>query len=106
MWMPFRRARPSPIFLLLIECVAPVTAQPLNQRVLVVYNTNFADSLTVANYYVAQRGIPAGNLCAISPPSSTQINATDYVNTVKTPIQSCLTNLPNGRTNILYIVFS
>ena len=29
---------------------------------------------------------------------------TDYVNTVKTPVRACLTNV--GRTNILYIVFS
>jgi uncharacterized protein (TIGR03790 family) len=72
--------------------------------VLVVYNTNFADSLTVANHYMTQRGIPAANLCAISPPSSTEISMTDYVNTVKAPIQTCLSNA--GRTNILYIVFS
>ena len=71
---------------------------------LVVYNTNFADSLTVANHYMTQRGIPAANLCAISPPSSTEISMTDYVNSVRTPIQTCLTNA--GRTNILYIVFS
>jgi uncharacterized protein (TIGR03790 family) len=77
---------------------------PLNQRVLVVYNTNFSDSLTVANYYMTQRGIPAGHLCAISPPSGVELSITDYLNTVKTPVQTCLTNA--GNTNILYIVFS
>lgn len=65
------RVRLSLISLVMILGVAPLAGQPLNQRVLVVYNTNFADSLTVANYYIAQRGIPAANLCAISPPSST-----------------------------------
>ncbi len=112
MRISFHRSTLPVRFWMLISCLGNVivpslaTGQPLNQRVLVVYNTNFADSLTVANHYIAQRGIPAANLCAISPPSSTEIALTDYVNTVKTPIQSCLTNLPNGRTNILYIVFS
>jgi hypothetical protein len=58
----------------------------------------------VANYYMAQRGIPAGNLCAISPPSGVELSMTDYLNTVKTPVRTCLTNA--GTTNILYIVFS
>jgi uncharacterized protein (TIGR03790 family) len=108
--MLFHHVRPSLNFWLLIcgighVCISsPLAGQPLNQRVLVVYNTNFADSLTVANYYMAQRGIPAANLCAISPPSGTGISMTDYVNTVKMPVRTCLTNV--GRTNILYIVFS
>jgi uncharacterized protein (TIGR03790 family) len=108
--MPYFRSAPPPQFWLLLcglghVCVpSTVAGQPLNQRVLVVYNTNFSDSLAVANYYIAQRGIPAANLCAISPPSSLGLSMTDYVNTVKTPVRACLTNL--GRTNILYIVFS
>jgi uncharacterized protein (TIGR03790 family) len=110
--MPFHRSTLPVRFWMLIACLGNViipslaNGQPLNQRVLVVYNTNFADSLTVANYYIAQRGIPTANLCSISPPSSTELSWTDYINTVRTPIRTCLTNLPNGRTNILYIVFS
>jgi uncharacterized protein (TIGR03790 family) len=102
--MPFHRSTLPVHFWMLIACLGTATGQSLNQRVLVVYNTNFADSLTVANHYMTQRGIPAANLCAISPPSSTEITMTDYVNTVRTPIQTCLTNA--GRTNILYIIFS
>src|SRR5260370_20365197 len=84
---------------------APAQAQsPTHPEVLVVYNTNFSDSLTLANYYMTQRGIPAANLCAISPPSSTVLSMADYVNTVKTPIRTCLTNV--GKTKVLYVVFS
>ena len=107
--MCHRSAPPLHFWLLLCSlgtvCVpSPVAGQPLNQRVLVVYNTNSSDSLTVANYYMAQRGIPAANLCAISPPSSIELTVNDYVNTVKSPVRTCLTNV--GRATILYIVFS
>jgi uncharacterized protein (TIGR03790 family) len=84
---------------------APLKAQiQSHPEVLVVYNTNFADSLTVANYYMTKRAIPSGNLCAISPPSSVGISMTDYINTVKTPVQNCLTTA--GRSSVLYVVFS
>ena len=93
-----------PIICLLSVYTAAQAQSPTHPEVLVVYNTNFADSLTLANYYMSQRGIPAGNLCAISPPTSTGLSMTDYVNTVKTPIRTCLNNV--GRTKILYVVFS
>ncbi len=99
----------SPLSFFLLTCLLsvyrPAQAQsPTHPEVLVVYNTNFSDSLTVANYYMTQRGIPAANLCAISPPSSTVLSMADYVNTVKTPIRTCLTNV--GKTKVLYVVFS
>jgi TIGR03790 family protein len=96
-----------PFFLItcLLSVYRPAQAQsPIHPEVLVVYNANFPDSLTVANYYMTQRGIPAANLCAISPPSSTILSMADYVSTVKTPIRACLTSV--GRTQVLYIVFS
>src|SRR5207248_3733245 len=108
--MSFHALKP-PLRLCLLLCSlanlfvpAPAVAQPpAHPEVLVVYNTNFPDSLTLANYYMAQRGIPAANLCAISQPSIAGLSMTDYVNTVKTPIRACLTNV--GRTRVLYIVF-
>ena len=77
---------------------------PLNQRVLVVYNSNVAASASVANYYATLRSVPVANLCAISPPSTTNLSWSQYVSTVKTPIQICLNAV--GPQNILYIVFS
>src|SRR5271169_629563 len=104
-----RRPARCRAWLLLFSVIALVThfadAQvPLNQRVLVVYNSNVSASAGVANYYATQRSIPAANLCAISPPSTTGLSWSQYVSTVKTPIQSCLNVV--GPQNILYIVFS
>src|SRR5690349_18978668 len=50
-------------------------AAPTPSRILVVYNANYAadadgdgvqDSLEVANYYVAKRGVPASNVLGLS----------------------------------------
>jgi uncharacterized protein (TIGR03790 family) len=76
----------------------------LNQRVLVVYNSANSDSTNVANYYTAKRAIPAANLCAITPPSTTSLAWSDFITSVKTPIQNCLNAV--GPSNILYIVFT
>ena len=73
-------------------------------EVLVVYNSNFTDSLAVANHYMSQRNIPASNLCVIAPPLTDYLSLNDYTTYVKTPIQSCLNAL--GQKNILYIVMS
>lgn len=75
---------------------------PLNQRVLIVYNTANSDSVSVANYYATRRNIPPANLCPITPPSTTLLTWTQYVSSVKTPVQDCLTSVGPG--NILYIV--
>ena len=76
----------------------------LNQNLLVVYNAANAASTDVANYYIAKRGIPANNVCAISPPSTTVLSWTAFDTSVKTPIKNCLNSRANG--NIYYIVFA
>lgn len=73
-------------------------------EVLVVYNSNSADSLAVANHYMSQRNIPPSNLCVITPPSTDGLTLSDYTTYVKTPIQSCLNAL--GSKSILYIVMT
>jgi uncharacterized protein (TIGR03790 family) len=93
------------VFGVLISSGLRVQAQvPLNQRVLVVYNFTVPASVSVANYYVSQRGIPVANLCPISPPSTTSLSWSQYVASVKTPVQNCLNAV--GAQNILYIVFT
>src|SRR5580704_14282728 len=84
----------------------PASAQnPLASRVLVVFDPSSSDSLNVANHYLAARGIPSGNLCAITPPeTATVLPWSTYVSAVQTPIQNCLNTL--GANQILYIVFS
>jgi uncharacterized protein (TIGR03790 family) len=90
---------------MLISSGLLVQAQvPLTQRVLVVYNSTVPASVSVANYYVSQRGIPVANLCPISPPSTTSLSWSQYVASVKTPVQNCLNAV--GAQNILYVVFT
>jgi uncharacterized protein (TIGR03790 family) len=73
-------------------------------EVLVVYNSNVADSLAVANHYMTQRNIPTSNLCVTAPPSTNYLSLSDYTTYVKTPVQNCLNAL--GEKTILYIVMS
>ena len=80
------------------------SATPLNERVLVVYNTEVPESLEVADYYMSRRGIPQNRKCAISPQTTTGINFDAFDATIKTPIRNCLNAI--GREHILYIVFS
>ena len=88
-----------------LACALPVKAQnPLASRVLVVYDPSSSDSVNVANHYLATRGIPSGNLCAITPETATVLAWSTYVSTVQVPIQNCLNTL--GANEILYIVFS
>ena len=77
---------------------------PLNERVLVVYNSSASDSRTVAKYYSAQRKIPEINTCKISVNSDEVIKQDEFERHVKAPIRKCLDIV--GRRNILYIVFS
>jgi uncharacterized protein (TIGR03790 family) len=94
----------------LVVGVAGVSGQtsnaqiPLNKRVLIVYNSSEPDSAKVAKYYAAKRNIPAANLCPISPPSSDRLSWSQYVGSVKTPVQKCLNAV--GPESILYIVFT
>jgi uncharacterized protein (TIGR03790 family) len=84
---------------------APVASQePLNRRVLVVYNSGMRESGDVAKYYVQRRAIPKSNLCRISPPTAARLNWDQYVTWVRNPIQKCLKSV--GPANILYIVFA
>jgi uncharacterized protein (TIGR03790 family) len=94
------------IFHLVVAAVfaSRVHAQNLNDRVLVVYNSEGAESKDVARYYMSKRSIPAANLCKISTSSNDQIKQDEYDSNVKRPIQKCLDSV--GKDKILYIVFS
>jgi uncharacterized protein (TIGR03790 family) len=89
-----------------IACVSyPVCAQtPLSERVLVIYNASGRDSLSVARYYMAQRGISEINRCRISVTSADSILYEEFEKRVKTPVRKCLET--TGKQKILYIVLS
>jgi uncharacterized protein (TIGR03790 family) len=84
--------------------VNPARGQtPLNERVLVIYNSSGSDSLAVAKYYMAQRKIPESNRCKISA-NPEAIDQEEFESRVKTPVRKCLEAA--GKQKILYIVFS
>src|ERR1700730_11866200 len=98
-----------PVFLALVAWLVgalPMRAHnPLASRVLVVFDPSSSDSVNVANHYLAARGIPSGNLCAISPPeTAAALTWSTYVSAMQTPIQDCLDTV--GASQVLYIVLS
>ncbi|MGA8028874.1 MAG: TIGR03790 family protein [Bryobacteraceae bacterium] len=93
--------------LLVLSCPAGIFAQSsLASRVLVVYASNDVNSASVATYYQSKRGIPSANMCPLTLPSPSAIglSASDYAESVQTPVQNCLNAA--GRQNILYIVLA
>src|SRR6202162_5831968 len=103
------RLTPYFVFFGLVACCVgarPVRAQnPLASRVLLVFDSSSSDSVNVADHYLAARGIPTANLCAISPPeTAAALTWSTYVSAVQTPIQDCLDTV--GANQVLYIVLS
>ncbi len=90
--------------LLLSAALQQVVSGQTHPEVLIVYNSNSSDSLSVAQHYMTARNIPTQNLCAIAPPATDGLTASDYATYVKTPVQNCLNTL--GSKSILYIVMS
>jgi uncharacterized protein (TIGR03790 family) len=91
------------IALILAAFVEPAAFGLSHPEVLVVYNSHYTDSYTVASHYVTARNITTP-LCSIAPPANDELNLTDYTTYVKTPIQNCLNAA--GPKTILYIVMS
>ncbi len=90
---------------LLASARNPVCGQtPLNERVLVIYNSSARESLAVAKYYMDQRRIPETNRCRIAVDSADTINQDEFESRVKAPVRKCLDTA--GKQKILYIVFS
>ena len=104
----------SIIFLPLLLAAASAASEdysrlPLNERVMVVYNSWTKDSVSVAKYYMMKRHIPAANMCVLRIDDR---QSQDYVSVpwdevesiFKKPIKKCLEVI--GKNKILYIVFS
>ena len=58
----------------------------LASHLLVVYNTNDADSKALADYYASRRNIPAERVLGIACPITEEISRKDYNETIRTPI--------------------
>ena len=61
---------------------------PLEERVLVVYNSSVSESGAVAKYYMTQRKIPKNNTCRIAVTSTTAIGYDEFETRVKAPVHT------------------
>jgi uncharacterized protein (TIGR03790 family) len=83
---------------------------PLHERVLVVYNAKAKDSEKVADAYLAARGIPRTNKCALrltwhEPYDGTvAVSVRHWERKVRDPVRKCLEAV--GHDRILYIVLT
>lgn len=92
--------------LFFITPILSVQAAPTNEpaptsaEVVVLYNTNYIidsdadtvqDSLELANYYKAKRGIPAVNVIGLPMPVTEAITRSDYATYVSGPMETALT---------------
>jgi uncharacterized protein (TIGR03790 family) len=91
------------LFAALLQAQSAINT-PLNERVMVVYNSAEKDSRTVANYYMERRSIPKSNLCKIDTSPDPLWDGERYGPEVRKPIRACLEKL--GKNKILYIVMS
>jgi uncharacterized protein (TIGR03790 family) len=62
----------------------------LASHLLVVYNTNDADSKDLAHYYASRRNIPAERVLGISCPITEEITRKEYDETIRSPILTYL----------------
>jgi uncharacterized protein (TIGR03790 family) len=77
---------------------------PLNERVLVIYDTANQDSQKVAKYYMEKRSIPKQNLCKIDTYNEGMWEGDWYEPAIRKPVRACLEKV--GKQKILYIVVS
>jgi uncharacterized protein (TIGR03790 family) len=93
-------------FLLPLLAAGALSAQswPLKDRVLVVYNSGDADSVSVASHYISRRGIPSANLCPVTPGSAIVLDRGNYETVIRDKVRACVDAV--GKSKILYIVMT
>jgi uncharacterized protein (TIGR03790 family) len=80
----------SNVFVALILC-APIFADDLAQRVVIVYNQNQPEGKSLAEYYAAKRGVPTNQICAIKTRIDETITRREFNETVREPVLRFLT---------------
>jgi uncharacterized protein (TIGR03790 family) len=87
--MPMRIPPLQALLLVIVAtCVAPpLMAKGVEARVIVVANSRQPESVELARFYVGQRGIPAGNIVALSLPETESITWRQFVDQVWQPLQ-------------------
>lgn len=76
--------------LLLLVALRAAGADDEATRVVVVANERDAESVALARYYMAARGIPADNLVALQMPSAETINRDEFITTILDPLRARL----------------
>ncbi|HUL55120.1 MAG TPA: TIGR03790 family protein [Opitutaceae bacterium] len=69
---------------------APAAGNPgaeLAARVVILANANDADSVGLARYYAARRGVPAANILALPLPADETIGWPEFIATIYQPLQ-------------------
>lgn len=91
------------VVIMLLALCSRVTANPRN--ILIVMNANSADSVSVAKYYAAKRGIASKYICKINCPTSEVIKDQDCDKDIRIPITNYL--LSKGlKDKVDYIVLT
>ena len=76
-----------------------------SRDLLVIYNTNSADSIWVKDYYLAHRSMVSGaNVLGIGCTSWHSIFPEDYTNTIAVPVQNWLTANPTKRPQYVILM--
>jgi uncharacterized protein (TIGR03790 family) len=86
-----------PVLLLCLSLLFPGGAQGLHpSEVVVIANGRVSDSVALAQYYMARRGIPEDNLVLVQTTSGESISREDYRNDIQHPVLYALTQLPRA----------
>ncbi len=76
-----------PLFLLFIFIIGAVRADDAAARVIVLANSDEPESVRLAEYYAAKRGVPKDNIIALRMPIIEAISWRSFVDTVFNPLE-------------------
>lgn len=91
--------------LFIISATEAILAGGAPRNVLVVKNRNSQTSIDIADYYVAARKIPRGNVCTIQCPTSESANEME-ISSIVGAIRAFLAGNPEVASQIDYIVIT
>ncbi|MEN9404191.1 MAG: hypothetical protein RL091_2894, partial [Verrucomicrobiota bacterium] len=72
---------------LALGCAAPLPADELAARLVILANARQPESVALARFYAEQRGVPAANLIALPMPETETITWRQFIDEVYQPVQ-------------------
>ena len=70
------------VFILSFNALAEISPS----KVFIVANSDDADSIAIAEFYAAARGVPKGNIISLPMPKSGKISRTEYFDKIENPL--------------------